>query len=133
MQEAIDSNCLKIICMDKGTYYLPKIDENIIGAKICADHGVTQGINSSCNIFSFYISYMKEVIKNVNTPDFTEPNNMLQLADDTIQYNSLVKLFARVFNYGKNKYIVITWTKRNTVHPRLSGQVGQGFSKMWPD
>ena len=55
--------------------YLLKIDSNVMDGQISADHGVTQGKHSLCNIFSFYISDMKESVRKPDIPDFTEPNN----------------------------------------------------------
>ena len=88
---------------------------NVTDEQISADHGVTQGRHSSCNIFSFYISDMKESVRNLDIPDFTEPNHLLQLADDTLimsEYEqSLALIFKKIFNYCERKYIVINMDK----------------------
>ena len=50
---------------------------------------------------------MKESVRNVNIPDFTDPNNLLQLADDTLimsEYEqSLALIFKKIFNYCGKK------------------------------
>ena len=107
--------------MYEKTFYVPKISENIMGEQIPANHGIAQGKNSSCNIFSFYISDMKDSVKDVNVSDFTESNNMLQLADDTliisVHTRSLAELFVRIFNYAKRKFIIIKMDK--TIYMQL--------------
>ena len=95
--------------------YSPKTSYNMMGQPISADHGVTQGRNSSCNIFSFYISDMSEPLKNLNNHEFTEPENILQLADDTIilaeNEDSLTLKFQKILEYTQSKYIIVNMDK----------------------
>ena len=98
----------KVLC-------LPKIDDNIMGKQLNAKHGVTQGKTSSRNIFSFYISDMSNQLKDMQVSDFTEPNNILQLDDDSLlmsEYErSLILLFKTIFNYAEQKFISINMDK----------------------
>ena len=122
--------------MYEKTFYVPKISENVIGEQIPANHGIAQGKNSSCNIFSFYMSDMKDSVKDMNVSDFTEPNNMLQLADDTLiiseHTHSLAELFVRIFNYAKRKFIIINMDKTKymqlTEYPSLQNVVKDDIS-----
>ena len=63
--------------------YAPKLNESQLGNRITTNHGVTQGRKSSGNFFAYYIADMAESVRNVNTTDFLDPYNLLQLADDT--------------------------------------------------
>ena len=100
--------------------YLPKISDVKIGELIPADHGVTQGRHSSCNIFSFYISDMKDHLKNLLINDFTEPENLLQLADDSVimaeNKETLSMKFERILQYTKEKYISVNIDKTKYIH-----------------
>ena len=117
MKKGIGDMCLKSLNnMYNEVNYSPKISNKMVGEAITTDHGVTQGRNSSCNIFSFYISDMCEPLKKQNDCiDFTEPENILQLADDTVilaeQEGSLVEKFAEIFKYTEKKYITINMDK----------------------
>ena len=103
--------------MYKEINYSPKISRNMMGEPIPGNmmgepipgnmgepipgnHGVTHGRNSSCNIFSFYISDMSDTLKSLNMIDFTGPENSLQLSDDTLimaEYeNSLILKFRKI-------------------------------------
>ena len=83
--------------------------------QIKADHGVTQGRHSSCNMFSFYISDTKGSLDIPYTMDFTHPNNLLQLADDALVMSenteSLILLFEKIFSYCKTKFITVNMDK----------------------
>ena len=81
------------------TYYVPKISKLTTGDAILSKHGVTQGRNSSANLFSFSISevpsaiYINDKIK----------DNVLQLADDaSIATTSHVNLFYCVQSTDRN-------------------------------
>ena len=50
--------------------YLPKLSDNLMGEAISADQGVTQGRNSSANLFSFYISDMNGPLNDLAATDF---------------------------------------------------------------
>ena len=94
--------------------YVPNID-NMMAREMDANHGVTQGRHSSCNIFSFYTSAISNCIKDIQLPDFTNLFNILQLADDTLllseREHSLAILFEKIFTYAKQKYIIINMDK----------------------
>ena len=100
--------------------YSPKISRNMMGEPISANHGVTQGRNSSCNIFSFYISDMSNSLKNLDIIDFTDPENCLQFADDTVimaEYEDCLLLkFRKLFDYTKRKYIIVNMDKTKYLH-----------------
>ena len=84
--------------------YVPKVD-NMMGREMDANHGVTQGRHSSCNIFSFYTSDIINCIKDIQLPDFTNLFNILQLVDDTLLLSEyehpLAILFEKIFTYGR--------------------------------
>ena len=112
--------------MYEKTFYVPKISENIIGGQIPANHGIAQGKISSCNIFSFYISDMKDSVKDMNVSDFTELNNMLQLSDDTLiisdHTHSLTAISSEYLTMQKESLLLSIWIKLNTcswqnIHP----------------
>ena len=52
--------------MYKETSYIPQIDRNRMGEEISTMFGVTQGKNSSCDIFSFYTSDMPNCFQQQN-------------------------------------------------------------------
>ena len=64
--------------------YAPQINKNQLGENISTKHGVTQGRASSTNLFSFYVSDMGSALNDVDSNDFLDPYNLIQLADDTI-------------------------------------------------
>ena len=96
------------------------VTRNMMGEPIPANHGVTQGKNSSCNIFSFYISDMSNSLKNLDIIDFTDPENCLQLVDDTVimaEYeDSFVLKFRKLFDYTKRQYIIVNMDKTKYLH-----------------
>ena len=59
-------------------------------------------------------------LKDMQLRDFTEPNNKLQLADDSLlmsEYeSSLILLFKKIFNYAEQKYISINMDKTKYMH-----------------
>ena len=57
---------------------------NNIGNKITTAYGVTQGRNSSLDIYSFYVSDMPNCTDQLPNIDYMDPHNIAQLADDTI-------------------------------------------------
>jgi len=90
------------------SFYAPKISETQLGEPIRSVHGVAQGRRSSTNYFSFFVSDMPTCLKDLNTNDFLDPYNLLQLADDTLtladKYDSLVQKLLAMFLYSKRKY-----------------------------
>ena len=116
IKKAIGAKFLNAInSMYQQVNYLPKISENLMGEPISSDHGVTQGRNSSASIFSFYTSDMNDPLEALNHTSFPDPDNMLQLADDTIiladSILSLCEKFDSLFSYAKKKYIVVNMSK----------------------
>ena len=63
--------------------YVPKISMYSIGEEFSTDYGITQGKDSSANIFSSYISDIPQSIRPNNPPDFMDSYNIIQLADDS--------------------------------------------------
>ena len=90
--------------------YAPKLNESQLGNGITTNHGVTQGRKSSGNFFAYYIADMAESVRNVNTTDFLDPYNLLQLADDTTllaeYFVSLQKKFIKLIQYSQAQYQV---------------------------
>ena len=103
--------------MYQTTAYIPKVSRSRLGERITTDHGVTQGKESSANLYSFYVSDMASYLENF-TSDFMDPLNLVQLADDTATLasfiDSLIKKIQALFRYsddndqianiGKTKY-----------------------------
>ena len=65
---------------------------------------------------------MAESVRNVNTTDFLDPYNLLQLADDTAvqaeYFLSLQKKFIKLIQYSKAQYQVPNVKK--TVYPHFA-------------
>ena len=109
--------------MYQTTAYIPKVSSKRLGERITTDHGVTQGKESSANLYSFYVSDMPSCLENF-TSDFMDPLNLVQLADDTATLasfvDSLVKKIRALFGYsddndqianiGKTKYLHLSKT-----------------------
>ena len=109
--------------MYQTTAYIPKVSSTRLGERITTDHGVTQGKESSANLYSFYVSDMPSCLENF-TSDFMDPLNLVQLADDTATLasfvDSLVKKIRALFGYsddndqianiGKTKYLHLSKT-----------------------
>ena len=121
MNKGIGNSFLKNLCK---TYdeiiYLPKVESNMMGDGIISNHGVTQGRNSSGSLFSFYISDMSDCLNGLHLDDFTDPENLLQLADDSVilaeHEHTLASKFEKVYEYVKNKYIVVNNDKTRYLH-----------------
>ena len=99
----------------KQTKYVIKTSNSTLGNEIDTHVGVTQGKSTSANLFSFFISDMHESIEGVNTLDFMDPFNLLQLADDTCMLaanvTSFQKKMEKVFEYSKKKLLKINKKK----------------------
>ena len=67
MKDGIGSLFLKnLFNMYSIIHYLPKTSRNLMhDDPIISKHGVTQGRNSSCNIFSYYISDSRKAMENL--------------------------------------------------------------------
>ena len=93
------------------TCYIPKISKRNIGRKIVTHHGVTQGKNSSADIFSFYVSDMHVDLDVLQLGDFMGHLDLLQMADDTTiladNFLSLTEKVKTVIKYSKKKYLEI--------------------------
>ena len=102
--------------------YAPKINKNQLGDNISTRHGATQERASSTNLFSFYVSDMGSALNDVDSNDFLDPYNLIQLADDTIllaeYFESLHRKFAAIFKYSKDKYQIPNVKK--TFYPNFS-------------
>ena len=101
--------------MYSNTSYVAKISDNEVGPEIKTKHGLTQGKNSSASLFSYYVSDMPDSINNVNPPDFFDPLNLFQVADDSTPIadskESLTKKAKNIFDYSKKKFVVINVPK----------------------
>ena len=102
------------------TLYAPKVKEGQLGKSISTHHGVTQGRKSSSNLFSFFVSDMPESLNNLQTTDFLDPYNLLQLADDTSLlaefFEAMQKKFRALFLYSGTKYQVANIKKTFYCH-----------------
>ena len=115
LTDLMDQGCgKKYLCalanMYKESSYAPKVSENQLGESITTFHGVTQGRNSSTNLFSFFVSDMPDSTRHLQTNDFLDPYNLIQLADDTMllaeDYESLRKKFISLLAYSRVKFQV---------------------------
>ena len=109
--------------MYQTTAYIPKVSNSRLGERIFTEHGVTQGKESSANLYSFYVSDMPSYLGQF-TGDFMDPLNLVQLADDTATLASLIVSLCQkikaLFNYsadndqvaniGKTKYLHLSKT-----------------------
>ena len=109
--------------MYQTTAYVPKLSKTRLGERIPTEHGVTQGKESSANLYSFYVSDMPCYLENF-TSDFMDPLNVIQLADDTATLacfiETLIEKIRALFQYsddndqvaniGKTKYMHLSKT-----------------------
>ena len=109
--------------MYQTTGYIPKLSNTRLGERISTQHGVTQGKESSANLYSFYVSDMSSYLEKF-TSDYMDPFNLVQLADDTATLASLITslcekvkaLFSysndndQIANVGKTKYMHLSKT-----------------------
>ena len=109
--------------MYQRTAYIPKVSNTRLGEQILTEHGVTQGKESSANLYSFYVSDMASYLEQF-TSDYMDPLNLVQLADDTATLASRIislcqkikALFCysddndQVANIGKTKYLHLSKT-----------------------
>ena len=102
------------------SFYAPKINRNQLGDNICTRYGVTQGRRTSTNLFSFFVSDMHNALLRLDTHDFLDPFNLIQLADDTAIlaefYESLRIKFSALFSYSDTKYQVANSKKTFFAH-----------------
>ena len=102
------------------SFYVPKVSETKLGERIRSVDDVAQGRRSSTNYFSFFVSDMPICLKYLNTNDFLDPYNLIQLADDTLTlaeyYETLRQKFIAMFLYSKRKYQVPNVKKTYFAH-----------------
>ena len=105
--------------MYKSTSYTPKISNLLLGERIHTDYGVTQGKESSANLYSFYVSDMSDYLIDYNS-DFMDPLNLCQLADDTATFassiHSLAKKLKSLFKFSENNYQIANISKTKYLH-----------------
>ena len=121
MNCGIGSRFLKnFVNMYRNTNYITKTSNSRLGSEINTDHGVTQGKNSSANVFSFFISDMSDALVNLNTIDFMDPMSLLQLADDTSvlaeKIASFVKKMLSLMQYSDQKHQKVNNGKTKFLH-----------------
>ena len=124
VQKNVGKRFVKAIhSMYQTTAYVPKISNTQLGDRITTDHGVTQGKESSANLYSFYVSDMPTYVEHFTT-DFMDPLNLVQLADDTATLASFTMTLCQkikalfgysdenfqVANIGKTKYLHLSKT-----------------------
>ena len=104
----------------KETIYTTKISTTHMGNDIPTDHGLTQGKNSSANIFSLFVSDMSKVMIIPNIDDFMEPTNLLQLADDTTaladKVSSFISKMKNIMDYSVKKHQKVNKGKTKFLH-----------------
>ena len=109
--------------MYQTTSYIPKISTSKLGDKISTKHGVTQGKESSANLYSFYVSDMPSYLKQYTT-DFMDPLNLVQLADDTATMasltNSLCQKIRSLFSYSDDNFQIANIGKTKYLHLSLN-------------
>ena len=136
-----DKNLVRnIYNMYKETSYIPQIDRNRMGEEIPTNYGVTQGKNSSCDIFSFYTSDMPECFEQQNQlvgdAALLQLVNLLQLADDTVTgaltLPSLSDNFKRIFDYSDDKYSKVNYDKTQYM-PLCTNSVGEEHLRVRED
>ena len=106
--------------MYEQSFYIPRIDQSMLGEPIQTVYGVTQGRRSSTSFFSFLICDMGKAINLTTYSDFMEPHNMAQMADDTIvaaeQPTSLGSKFKSVSIFSDEKGQSINIEKTLYIH-----------------
>ena len=136
-----DKNLVRnIYNMYKETSYIPQIDRNRMGEEIPTNYGVTQGKNSSCDIFSFYTSDMPECFEQQNQlvgdAALLQLVNLLQLADDTVTgaltLPSLSDNFKRIFDYSDDKHSKVNYDKTQYM-PLCTNSVGEEHLRVRED
>ena len=114
ISKLIEKGCGKLFTnavakMYNSTSYIPTVN-NKIGPEIRTSYGVAQGRHSSPNLYSFFVSDMPKCIDGLPNIDFMDPNNIAQLADDTIvlaeTFHSFKAKFSQTFEYSKKLYQV---------------------------
>ena len=89
--------------MYQTTAYVPKLSSTRLGERITTEHGVTQGKESSANLYSFYVSDMPCYLENF-TSDYMDPLKVIQLADDTATLacfiETLIEKIRALFQYS---------------------------------
>ena len=71
-----------VAAMYRESVYIPQ-NNDMLGDPISTHYGVTQGRRSSTSFFSFLLKDMPKSIPSSNPPDFMDPFNLAQMADDT--------------------------------------------------
>ena len=115
------------------SFYVPKFSETQLGERIRSVHGDAQGRRSSTNYFSFFVSDMPIFLKYLNTNDFLDPYNLIQLADDTwtlAEYYETLRRqkFIAIFLYSKyqvpnvKKMYFAHFSEKPIVTPMLIGE-----------
>ena len=105
--------------MYSNTSYTPKLSDSTLGNTIPTKHGVTQGKVSSANLYSFYVSDMRECLTEYKE-DFMDPINLCQLADDTALFASTIASLSRklsfLFSYSDSNHQVVNIGKTKFIH-----------------
>ena len=105
--------------MYETTAYVPKLSQTRLGDRITTEHGVTQGKESSANLYSFYVSDMPSYLEHYRM-DFMDPLNLAQLADDTVTLasltNSLCLKIRSLFGYSDDNFQIANIGKTKYLH-----------------
>ena len=108
--------------MYETTAYVPKLSQSRLGDRITTEHGVTQGKESSANLYSLYVSDMPNYLAHY-TVDFMDPLNLAQLADDTAALasstESLCMKIRSLFGYSADNFQIANVGKTKYLHLSL--------------
>ena len=101
----MNKDCVWVLSvMYTESLYAPKISKNMMGESIRTLYDVMQGRRSS-NLFSFFVSDMPISLRNINSNDFIDPYNLIQLADDFGRFfETLLEKFVALFAYSDDKF-----------------------------
>lgn len=109
-----------VMKMYEQTFYYPLITSNVLGEKMVAKEGVTQGRRSSQELFTFLIKDMPYCINPEHFNDFMKPFFISQLADDSISLSehreSLIEIVKSLFSFSDEKYQVKNINKTMFLH-----------------
>ena len=108
-----------VAAMYRESVYIPQ-NNDMLGDPISTHYGVTQGRRSSTSFFSFLLKDMPESIPSSNPPDFMDPFNLAQMADDTTlngeSLSSVGKKFDGLHDFSDEKCQSINLDKTLYIH-----------------
>ena len=109
-----------VAAMYSESFYIPQLDDEMLGDPINTFYGVTQGRRSSTSFFSFLLKDMPSSIPSNDPPDFMDPFNLAQMADDTTVNSesqpSLGNKFDGLHDFSDEKHQSINLDKTLYIH-----------------